>query len=142
MEPKLYITEELKKNLEDLATAMLDENGSEWLNPVPHTLHTGVNRPLTLQEQIQRVMKVQLSEQMAAQGQESFDEANDFDVDDPFDQQLDDSKYTLMAEEEPDMTLERLKEAKEKTDNESDDDKSVVSEVDKAGASEDSEKDG
>ena len=42
-------------------------------------------RPLTLQEQIRQHIRTYISEQAAAQGEETFEEADDFDVDDDFD---------------------------------------------------------
>lgn len=73
-------TKDILKALEDFDKPRLTPDGKEVHNPVPVALHTGLNRPHTLSEQIDRLVRVNLSRQMAAQGIETFEEANDFDV--------------------------------------------------------------
>lgn len=94
----IYITEELYKNIEKIRKTYLDEEGREVGNPTPLVHHTGINRPLTLQEQIQRLIKHNLAQQAYVQGMETFDEANDFDAEESTNM---DSKYTIMDEEPP-----------------------------------------
>ena len=77
---KLKVSEETAEMLKELNRAILDETGVyEMGNPTPMVVHVNKERPLTLKEQIQRCMRG-LSQDMAAQGQETYDEANDFDV--------------------------------------------------------------
>lgn len=100
MQPnKLKIDQTLYAEFSKLRRSMLDENGHETPNPKPHDLDVGL-RPPSLQEQIQRLVRNELSNQVQNQGAETFDEANDFDVpedDDPI------SPYVIhdMVEEEP-----------------------------------------
>ena len=89
--------EELRK----LKTAHITEDGKEQLNPVPVEIDSGLKRPLTLQEQIQRVLRTQVSVQAMEQGRESWEEANDFDVNDSYEEEIYDTRYTIMDEEEP-----------------------------------------
>lgn len=94
----LKVTPELFEELSKLRTARLDDRGHEVLNPKPTVKNVSV-RPPSLQEQIQRCLRVELSRQAMDQGAESFDEANDFDV--PDDMSDPDSGYILMEDEVP-----------------------------------------
>lgn len=53
----------------------------ETLDPTPIARAIGWSRPPTLQDQIRRLVAGELSRRAAAAGAESFDEADDFDVD-------------------------------------------------------------
>lgn len=67
--------------------ARLDENGHEQLDPNPIEVPVGFKRPETLAEQVQRLVRTSVSLQAEQEGYESFEEANDFDIDgenDPF----------------------------------------------------------
>lgn len=77
----LYITQELMQNLTTLRTAYLNEDGREVNNPAPIAYPGRLDDKPSLQDQIKRLLRIELSRQMAAQGHETFDEANDFDVD-------------------------------------------------------------
>lgn len=57
----------------------------EFPDDTPVEVPLNFRRPLTLQEEIQRLIRNQMSQNAAAQGFESFEEANDFDVDDDAD---------------------------------------------------------
>lgn len=63
----------------------LDENGHEVGDPTPIAMPAGFKRPETLAEQVQRLVRTTISTEAAAQGDETFDEADDFDVDDEVD---------------------------------------------------------
>lgn len=80
----MKITKELHDELKKLRRAMI-KDGIEFLNPTPVAIPIGMERPPSLKEQIQRVLRTELSMQAAAQGEETFEEADDFDVpeDDP-----------------------------------------------------------
>lgn len=77
-----------------------DKEGRELPDPTPIEIPAGFKRPETLQEQIRRLVRTAISERAVDSGAESFEEANDFDMDDddPTDQ---DTVYTRMAEEVP-----------------------------------------
>jgi hypothetical protein len=59
----------------------INEKGEEIANGKPLVLPTRLNRPLSLQEQMQRVM-LHMSQQAASQGLETEEEADDFEVGD------------------------------------------------------------
>lgn len=61
----------------------LDENGHELLDQTPVTVPAGFRRPETLAEQVQRLVRNHISRQAEAEGYESFEESEDFDVDEP-----------------------------------------------------------
>lgn len=65
---------------------MQDENGHEIPDPRPLAMPSGFRRPETLAEQVQRLVRRQLSGAAEEAGYETFEEANDFDLaDDPVD---------------------------------------------------------
>lgn len=65
-----------------------NERGHEILDPTPVEMPMQWKRPPTLQEQIKAFVRRELSEQAAAAGAETFEEADDFDIeDDPLDPQ-------------------------------------------------------
>lgn len=65
----------------------LDELGREIPDGSPLTIPSGFRRPPTLEEQIHRLLfRQRLNDAAALQGKESFEDANDFDIeDDPVD---------------------------------------------------------
>lgn len=63
----------------------LDENGHEVPDPRPMTIPSGFKRPETLAEQVQRLVRTSISAYAAAQGKETFEEAEDFDIGDEAD---------------------------------------------------------
>lgn len=58
-----------------------NEFGQELPDPTPVAVPHNWNKPLSLAEQIKRFVRNELSIQAAAEGQESFEEADDFEVD-------------------------------------------------------------
>ncbi|UDN67863.1 hypothetical protein [robinz microvirus RP_153] len=71
--------------------------GQELPEDTPVEWPLGVRRPETLQEQMRRLIRTEMSTRAAAEGYETFEEANDFDVDD--DQDLvPPTKHELLAE--------------------------------------------
>ncbi|WMC01491.1 hypothetical protein [Microvirus D_HF4_329] len=61
----------------------LDEQGREIPDAQPVAVPAGFKRPETLQEQIQRLIRSDKLAQMASdQGMETFEESEDFDIDD------------------------------------------------------------
>lgn len=85
----------------------LDEKGNEICDPTPAAVSVGFKRPPTLQEQIQRLVRTELSDQAAAQGNETFEEADDFEVGDDYDPK---SKYEI-DEHLPSYNDDRVKSA-------------------------------
>ena len=83
--------------------AKLNEKGQEVLDPTPVVLDVGP-RPLPLVDRIKRAVKHELSEMAQNTGYESFEEANDFDIEDQFSETDHISGYEVveMQEEEPD----------------------------------------
>lgn len=62
-----------------------DEYGREIPDPTPVSVPAGWSRPLPLAEQIRRMVRQEMSQHAQAQGMESFEEADDFDVDEDSD---------------------------------------------------------
>ena len=76
---KLKVTPELYEDLRGLVTSYIDENYHEVPCPQPEEIVVS-KRPPSLKEQIKRLVRVELSQQMDEQGAETFEEANDFDI--------------------------------------------------------------
>lgn len=95
----MNITQELYDELLTITgRARLDDKGREMFNPVPTNIIAPSERPLTLKQQIQRILRTTLSDQAESQGRETFEEANDFDMVDSFDNEPT-SKYELMDDD-------------------------------------------
>lgn len=60
----------------------LDRNGHEIPDPQPLEIPAGFKIPETMAEQIRRVTRMHLSELAREQGMETFEESEDFDIDD------------------------------------------------------------
>lgn len=73
-----------------------DKQGRELPDPTPIEVPAGFGRPLTLQEQIERCFRTIVSRNAEARGHESFEDANDFETDDP-DPTEGDTRYTDMG---------------------------------------------
>lgn len=58
-----------------------DEHGREILDPTPLALPVGFKRPETLEAQIQRLIKGRMSQAAAEAGYETFEDAEDFEID-------------------------------------------------------------
>jgi len=59
-----------------------NEKGEEILDPTPMALTVGFTRPLTLEERIASMVRGEMSLASQKAGFETFEDANDFDVDD------------------------------------------------------------
>ncbi len=77
----MKIDKKILDRLVNLQVSMIGEDGLEYPNPTAEVVTVGARR-FTLQEQIERVLRGHVSEQAQGQGFESFEEANDFDVED------------------------------------------------------------
>lgn len=62
--------------------AQLNERGHEILDETPLAMPLGFKKPESLQSQIQRLVRNELSARAASEGHETFDEADDFDIED------------------------------------------------------------
>lgn len=81
--PKMKIDAKLLEHLKTLTVAELAEDGSELNNPTPDELLVNPS-PLTLEQKMKRIIQVEMSKQAEEQGFETFEEADDFDVEDPW----------------------------------------------------------
>lgn len=88
----------------------LDSRGHEVVSNVPVELPVGARRPESLVEQIKRMVRHELSQAGAAQGFETFEEADDFDVGDDYDPK---SPWELTADQEEFSLSKAPPEAKE-----------------------------
>lgn len=89
-----------KEELEALVVAVIDEEGREWGNPIPVSVDV-TPRPLTIKEQIKRLLRVELAARAEAQDAESFEEANDFEVEEEDGEPLSGYEVVDMVEEVP-----------------------------------------
>jgi hypothetical protein len=96
-----YLPVELVDKLHSLTRPYLDSSGREVLNPVPMEIPLGFRRPLSLQDQIKRILRQEVSLHAMSQGMETFDESDDFEVDDSGFDLEPSSKYELMEDEVP-----------------------------------------
>lgn len=63
-----------------------DEHGHELLDPTPLAIPTGMKRPERLEDQIRRLVRdARFQQALAEAGDETFEDADDFDVGDDFD---------------------------------------------------------
>lgn len=86
-----------------------DRQGRELPDPTPLEIPAGFARPPTLAEQIERCFRQVVSRNAAARGHETFEEANDFEVDDD-DPSVANTPYTDMGHDavggaQPDATV-------------------------------------
>lgn len=74
----------MAKTLRELVQeqAALDAFGREIPDPKPMSIPSGFKRPETLAEQVQRLVRTQISRQAAEEGYETFEDSEDFDIDD------------------------------------------------------------
>lgn len=79
-----------------------DEFGRELPDATPVELPVGFVRPPTLQEEIMRLIRNEMSQQAAEQGYETFEEADDFDEDVDWDDKDTQYEYVDMSPDEMD----------------------------------------
>lgn len=94
----MKISKELYDELSKLTEARLSPRGREVCNPMPVEMPVKMRKPEGLHEQIKRILRIELSRQVSDQGAESFEEANDFNVDDGFETEPY-SPYVALEEE-------------------------------------------
>ncbi len=74
---------------------------TEDLDTTPMAAPVGADRPMTLQEEIQRFIKTEISQAAEDKQMETFEEADDFEEDDPDHVDLTPYNLTQLQEEEP-----------------------------------------
>lgn len=62
---------------------VIDQEGREVVDPNPMEVPLGMKRPPTLEEQVKRLIRTSMSEYAAMHGAETFEESEDFDIDEP-----------------------------------------------------------
>lgn len=114
---RIELDEETKRLLKTLDVSVYTEdNRFELPNPIPKVIPTELDRPLTIQEQIQRIVRINISRQAEKNEMESWDEANDFDIPDETEMSSP-YEYSEMQEEfikqiqEPEVPKEEKEEA-------------------------------
>jgi len=70
------------RRIDQLEAGRLDARGQEILDDKPMSIPAGFKKPESLSETIQRLVRRGLSDAAAAQGFETFEEAEDFEVGD------------------------------------------------------------
>lgn len=85
MSRKIFVTENLAAALvqyhEQFGESAICEDGKEYPSDKKLFVHSE-NRPLSMKEQIQRLLRDEFDKQMDAQNFETREDANDFDIDD------------------------------------------------------------
>lgn len=76
------VIDKAKKLIKIVRKGSLDSNGSEVLDPRPVGIPVGFQKPPSLTEMMQKYVRHELSRRAEADGMESFEEAEDFDVSD------------------------------------------------------------
>lgn len=76
------------------------KDGRELPSSRPVEIPVGMQRPETLAEMVQRLVRQHVSKVAAAEAYETFEEANDFDVPDDS-PELVNTRYQELTEEEP-----------------------------------------
>lgn len=79
--------------------------GREYVDPTPVEWPLGVSVPESLEQKIARMVRTSMSQAAAQAGMESFEEADDFDVEDPealpgSTHELDDDQEAIMRDQE------------------------------------------
>lgn len=79
----------------------------ENVNPEPMEIPLDLQRVESMDERIKRILKTEISMKAAEHGYDTFDEANDFEVTDDFEREVESSKYDVveMQEEFPESLV-------------------------------------
>lgn len=81
--------------------ANYNDDGRQVCDSTPVEVPLRMQRPETQQEMFQRLIREHISQQALANEMESFEEADDFDVQDEFDSELNATIYEEMSPEVP-----------------------------------------
>lgn len=96
----MQISKELYEQLCKLNVAMM-KDGQEYPNPVPLAVNIGLKPEISLDKRIKMIIENSLSMRAHEQGYDTFDEAQDFEVEGEFDLPLNDTKYQKLIDEKP-----------------------------------------
>lgn len=91
-----------QKDIEKLESSVLSEDGKEINNPIPVAISVPTGE-LPLHRRIKNALENAISQRADEQGQETFEESNDFDVQDSFELPIHKSRYELVHEEYPEL---------------------------------------
>ena len=89
----------MQKQTELAFQTSLTKDGKERNDPRPMKIPLGSSIPESLTSQIKRLISVQMSEQAQKDGNETFEEANDFETEDSFEEAEMTTMYQVMPEE-------------------------------------------
>jgi len=95
--------------LRELIHCVLDDDGMELHNPVPKLELIGSLKPKSLQEQIQKCMKIEINRRGIRDELESIEESMDFEIDDEDPEPSSEYEYIEMKEEHVDMHRKDIK---------------------------------
>jgi len=98
----LWVTKPLLDELKEIDVSIICNDGKEYPNPVGKTVDLDPDRPDNLRDQIRRLIRNELSNQVSMQGMESFEEANDLEIDD----ELEDMRTPYTFEDMPEEYIE------------------------------------
>lgn len=84
----MQISKELYEKFDLYGKAVLTEDGSEILDDRKKAMPVGLKRPPSLLEQIRRLMRGPLAQEARENEMETFEEANNFDAEDPEEAEL------------------------------------------------------
>lgn len=87
-----------------MIAAALDDLGREINDPVPHFLEVTPGR-LSMRDRIKQMLRQEISQIADNRGLETYEESQDFDVDDPWDE-FPTSEHEILEEEFPVMSEE------------------------------------
>lgn len=79
--------------------AIFNEKGQQIPDPTPIEVPLNFKRPLSIQEEIKRFVRSEFSQRAADQGHETFEEADDFVVEDELGEFVSPYEFTEMQEE-------------------------------------------
>lgn len=96
----MKVQKDLLDTLVGLTRALINEDGAELLNPNPMVVDVSPRR-YSLREQIQRILRNELSRAAYKEGLETFEESQDFDIPDEDPLPMSPFEYTEMIEEHP-----------------------------------------
>lgn len=96
------VSRDVIDDITKLNHALIDEEGKEINNPKPLFLDVSRQKKSeSIREEMRRILRQELSYEAFRQGEETFDDANDFDVKSDFETDREFSEYSLAEEEEP-----------------------------------------
>lgn len=102
-----------KEQILKLDRAMLTEDGKEILNPKPKLALVGAAKPESLLEKMRKMKKIDQTMEAMEKHHETWEEHNDFHMDDDVDEEFFNTNFTLIEDEIPKSYKAPSKEAME-----------------------------